>query len=309
MSEPPSGESGPRPAADLRPGERSASSGTSPKKVCLITGATSGLGRAAATAIARQGWRMVLVGRNPDRGAETVAEVCARSGNEDVAFLRADFASLAEIRALAADFRAGHRRLDVLVNNAGAIFQRRETSADGFERTFAVNHLAHFLLTTELLDLLRASAPARIVNVSSGAHRAGHVHFDDIDLERRYSAFRAYGQSKLANVLFTRELARRLAGTGVTANSMHPGFVASGFATNNGRFARALLALLSPFARSPEKAASTLTHLAVAPELEQVTGGYFQAMQPTRVSKEAADPEVARRLWELSERLVRPSAA
>ncbi len=274
------------------------------RRACLLTGATRGIGRAAAPHIAKTGLAMVLVGRDEERGAATVKEVIERSGNENVSFLRADLSSVAEVRNLAQEFRARHDRLDLLLNNAGAIFRKREVTAEGFEKTFALDHLAYFTLTVELLDLLKTSAPARVVNVSSSVYRLGSMHFEDIHLERRYSAWRAYYQAKLANILFTNELARRLEGTGVTANSMHPGLVASGFGRNDGGFIAMLFTLLRPFARNPEKGAETLVHLATSPDVEGVTGAYFRNSRPARISKKASCEESARRLWELSKEMV-----
>ncbi len=274
------------------------------RKTCLITGATNGIGRAAASRLAELGHRIVLVGRNEERGTETVAELRKRSENDDVSFMRADLSSVAETRDLAHRFLSRHDRLDVLLNNAGAIFKQREVTPEGFERTFALDHLAYFVLTVELLDLLRESAPSRIVNVSSGAHKGGKIRFDDIHLKRSYSAFGAYCQAKLANILFTNELARRLDGSGVTVNSMHPGFIWSGFGRNNGRSAAVLLGLLRPFARSPEAGADTLVHLAISPEVEEVSGRYFFKRHPARISEAAASEGAARRLWELSEEMV-----
>ena len=204
-------------------------------KVILITGATNGIGKAAALDLAKQGAQVVIVGRSADKTQATVAEIKQQSGNAKIDSLLADLSSLAEVRKLAAEFRQRYSRLDVLINNAGAIFADRTLTVDGYERTFAVNHLAYFLLTDLLLDMVKASAPARIVNVASDVHSGGSIHFDDLQLEKNYGmgGMGAYGQSKLANVMFTYELSRRLAGTGVTANVLHPGVVATGFGENN----------------------------------------------------------------------------
>jgi NAD(P)-dependent dehydrogenase (short-subunit alcohol dehydrogenase family) len=270
----------------------------------MITGATSGIGQAAALDLARLGASLVLVGRNAERGERVLEEVRRASRSGDVTLLLADLSSQSEIRRLAADFLASGRPLHVLLNNAGVINLRREESGDGIETTFAVNHLAYFLLTTLLLERLKEGAPARVVNVASDAHRgAGRLDFDDLESQRSYSPMRVYGRSKLANILFTRELARRLEGTGVTANSMHPGFVGSNFAKNNGLLGIAAMTLLRPFARSPEKGAETAVYLCSSPKVEGVTGEYFQDCKPHRPRPFALDDEDARRLWEVSERM------
>jgi NAD(P)-dependent dehydrogenase (short-subunit alcohol dehydrogenase family) len=201
-------------------------------KTCLITGATSGIGKETAFGLARLGARVVIVGRDPDRTRAAADWIRRETGSEQVSFLLADLSSQSEVRGLAREFKDKYSRLDVLVNNAGGIFTRRETTVDGFERTWALNHLAYFLFTQELLELLKASAPARIVNVASIMHTGGLIDFGDLQGEKSYSGIRAYSQSKLANVLFTYALARRLEGTGVTANCLHPGGVATGFGQN-----------------------------------------------------------------------------
>src|SRR5215207_6225037 len=213
------------------------------EKIILITGATNGIGKAAALELAKQGNTVVIVGRNPAKTQATVEEIKQQSGNSAVEGLIADLSSLADVRRLADEFRQRHSRLDVLINNAGALFAERELTVDGYEMTFAVNHLAYFLLTNLLLDLLKASAPARIVNVASDAHKGMKINFDDLQLEKNYGGMMgpAYGQSKLANILFTYELARRLAGTGVTVNALHPGLVRTGFAGNMGAVAAATI--------------------------------------------------------------------
>ncbi len=271
-------------------------------KICLVTGANSGIGKVTALELARAGATVVMVARNKAKGEEALAEVRRASGSNTVELMLADLSSQKSIRSLAEQFKAKYDRLDVLVNNAGAILSNRELSVDGYEMTFALNHLGYFLLTNLLLDRLKAGAPSRVVNVSSAAHRMGHIHFDDLQLERGYSAWKAYGQSKLANVLFTVELARRLEGTGVTANSLHPGFVRSNFNTGTA-VNRLVMKLVSPFAISVEKGAETSVYLATSPEVEGVTGKYFAKKQVARTSAEANDPAVARRLWEVSEKL------
>lgn len=274
-------------------------------RTCLVTGATSGIGRAAAFALAELGASLVLVARDPERGKATCEEIRTKTGNADVGLLRADLSSQREIRGLAEEFLASGRPLHVLLNNAGVVLQRREETEDGIEATFAVNHLGYFLLTNLLLDRIRESAPARIVNVASDAHAyaGGRLDFDDLDSRTGYSFMRVYGKSKLANILFTRELARRQEGSGVTANSLHPGFVGSRFATNNGALASLVMRLARPIARSPERGARTAVYLCASPEVEGVTGKYFYDEKPKWPKSFAQNDEDARRLWEVSERL------
>ncbi len=273
-------------------------------KVCLLTGATRGIGRAAADALARKGLTLALVGRDKARVEATVAAVRAASGNAQVEGLVADLSLRSEVRRLAADVKKRYPRLDVLVNNAGAIFTRREETAEGLEKTLALNHLAYFLLTRELLDLLKASAPSRVVNVASDAHRGMRLDFDDLQNRKRYSGLRVYGQSKLMNILFTEELARRLAGTGVTVNALHPGVVATGFGSNTPGLFQTLVKLAAPFLLSPQKGARTLVYLATSPEVEGVSGKYFTKSREVRPSPAARDGEAARKLWEASEQLI-----
>jgi len=279
----------------------------------MITGASSGVGRATGLGLARLGATLVLVCRDRRRGEETVAEIRDATGNRAVTLMVADLSSQQSIRALAHEFLATSQPLHVLVNNAGIVNLHRTVTVDGIESVFAVNHLAYFLLTHLLLDRLKESAPARIVNVASHAHRFSALDLDDLEGARRYRAMRVYGQSKLANILFSYELARRLGGTGVTVNCLHPGAVASGLGKNNGPWARAFIMLLRPFFRTPEQGAATSIYLASAPELEQVTGKYFAACKETRSSAVSYDAAVARRLWEISARMtgasdVAPSA-
>jgi len=274
-------------------------------KTVMITGANAGIGKITALEIAKQGAQVVMVARSQARGVEAQADVIAASGNRDVHLLQADLSSQAEIRKLAAQFKRDFTRLDVLVNNAGAFFNRRQFSVDGFEMTFALNHLGYFLLTHLLLDALQASAPARIINVSSDAHRGAKIDFDDLQAERGYAGFRVYGISKLANVLFTYELARRLEGTGVTANALHPGFVATNFGRNNGFVVDKLFGLLGRFfAKSPQEGAETSIYLAASPAVAGVTGQYFVDKKAVKSSPASYDADAARRLWEISEELV-----
>ncbi len=270
-------------------------------KVILLTGATSGIGRVAARELASAGATLVVVGRDRAKLDRLLDELRLHR----VEGLLADLSSLAEVRRLAAEVRARHDKLDVLVNNAGALFTTRALTVDGVERTFALNHLAYFLLANLLLEPLRAAAPGRIVNVSSDAHRRGRMDWDDLQLTRyTQQGWTAYRQSKLANILFTRELARRLAGTGVTVNAVHPGFVDTGFARNNGRVANLLMTLMRPIQRTPEQGADTLLWAVTAPELATVTGAYLKDRRARKTTADAESVEDARRLWAISEAMV-----
>jgi NAD(P)-dependent dehydrogenase (short-subunit alcohol dehydrogenase family) len=268
-------------------------------QVCLVTGATSGIGAVAARELARRGAHVVLTGRDPARCAAAAAEIKYRTGAE-VETLVADLSVQQQVRDLARQFRERHTRLHVLVNNAGAIFRKREATADGLERTFALNHLAYFLLTQSLRDLLEASAPARVVNVSSRAHQGAVLDFDDLQGRRSYNGWRAYCRSKLANLLFTFELSRRLAGTGVTANALHPGWVATGFGGNNGWLGHIWQFAARQLAIGPEEGAQTIIYLACSPEVAGVSGKYFAQEKVVEPSAAASDLEAARRLWEVS---------
>jgi len=269
-------------------------------KTCLITGASSGIGRATALALAGMGAQLVLVCRDRGRGENVLAEIAQQTGKTEATLLLGDLAVQCDIRRVAAEFLAIDRPLHVLINNAGVVNLHRSVTADGIESTFAVNHLAYFLLTNLLFERLRRSAPARIVNVASEAHKFAPLDFDDLGNERRYRAMRVYGQSKLANILFTAELARRCAGTGVTANSLHPGAVSTRLGTNNGAWTRAVIALLRPFFRSPTDGAATSIYLASSPAVDGVSGKYFANCREKAPSRAASDPDAARRLWEIS---------
>jgi NAD(P)-dependent dehydrogenase (short-subunit alcohol dehydrogenase family) len=269
-------------------------------KICIVTGANSGIGKVTARELAKMGAAVVMVCRNQERGKTAQAEIKAASRNDSVDLMLADLSSQAAIRQLAQSFKEKYQQCDVLVNNAGALFMQRQLSKDGLEMTFALNHLGYFLLTNLLLDVIKASAPARIVNVSSEAHRGRKINFDDLQGEQSYSGYNAYGQSKLANILFTYELARRLEGSGVTVNCMHPGFVSSNFAKNNGLLARVALTLLRPFARSPKKGAETAVYLASSPQVEGISSSYFIDKQEATSSPESYDEAVAQRLWQVS---------
>ena len=277
-------------------------------KICVITGGTDGIGNAAAYGLAVQGAKLLVHGRDPDKGARAVAELKARSGNPAIEFLQADFSSLAEVRSLAAAIVERAPRVDVLVNNAGSVFVKRGVSKDGYELTFAVNHLAPFLLTHLLLDALKKAAPSRIVTTASGAHRRAKLAFDDLQTSRNYSAMRAYGTSKLANVLFTRALAKRLEGTAVTATCLHPGLVRTNFGKHHANdvssLAKAVLGFVMRFARTPEKGAETLIYLASSPQAEGESGGYYVDCKPATISAIAKDDAAAERLWQISEQMV-----
>jgi NAD(P)-dependent dehydrogenase (short-subunit alcohol dehydrogenase family) len=274
-------------------------------KICLITGGTNGIGKSTAQALAQMGATVVIVGRNAQKTSQVVAEIRSATRNTNVDGLLADLSSQQAVRRLAEEFKSKYSRLHVLLNNAGAMFWTRQVTVDGFETTFALNHLAPFLLTNLLLATIKASAPARIINLSSRAHQRGSIDFEDLQSERHYAGMDVYGNSKLANILFTIELSRRLEGTGVTVNAVHPGFVNSGFAKNNDGLAFKLFGAVGPLiARSPEKGAETSIYLASSPEVEGVTGKYFSDSKVTQAAPQAADAAAAKKLWEVSAEMV-----
>ncbi len=274
-------------------------------KTILVTGATNGIGKVAALELAKLGAAVAIVGRSPEKTQATVREIQATAGHPAVEGFVADLSSIAEVHRLAEDFRGRHTRLDVLINNAGGIYATRRLTADGYEYTFALNHLAYFLLTNLLLDILVASAPARIINVASQAHLGARLDFDDLQNEKGYGygGYRAYGQSKLANILFTYELARRLSGAGVTANALHPGTVATGFGVNNDGIMRLAMRLFHRFSLAPEEGADTIVYLAASPEVEGQTGKYWVKRTPVRSSQASYDEVAQKRLWEVSAQL------
>ena len=277
-------------------------------KVCLVTGATNGIGKETALALAKMGATVIITARDAAKGAATLEEIKRSSGSERVELMQADLASLEDIRRLANEVLAKQQHLHVLVNNAGAYNAERSETQDGFETTFGVNHLAYFLLTDLLLDRLKGSAPARIVNVSSSGHKGAKINFNDLHGERRYAGMTAYRQSKLANVLFTYELVRKLKGTGVTANALHPGVVRTGFGRNSTGLFGAGFAIFHvigrPFLLTPKGGADTSIYLASSPDVEGVTGKYYDKKKAVQTSDESYDTDVARRLWQVSEELV-----
>jgi retinol dehydrogenase 14 len=274
-------------------------------KAVLITGGTSGIGRATAIGLAELGAGVAITGRDLGRVEAAAVEIRLATGNSAIQAFGADLSSQAEVRRLAAQVLDAYPRLDVLVNNVGGFWATRHVTADGLERTFALNHLAAFLLTDLLLDRLKASAPARVVTVSSGAQSLGAIDFDDLQGERRYSGQTAYNQSKLASVIFTYELARRLKGTGVTATALHPGVVSTGFgAEDPSRIFKLIVPFYRPFMKTPRQGAATSIYLASSPEVSGVTGQYFDRRRPKPSNKASYDLAAATRLWQVSADLV-----
>ena len=269
-------------------------------RVVVITGATSGIGLVAARKLAQAGARIVMVARDRSR-AETAVDVLRAAGpqaNHTVYY--ADLSRLDEMKRVAGEIAAAEPRIDVLINNAGALFNSRRTTPDGLELTFATNHMSYFVVTLGLEERLRTTAGARVVSTASGAHRGAHLDFDDLQSARNYRGFAVYGRTKLCNILFTRELARRWRDRGVTANCFHPGFVATRFGDRSGGAFSAMVRAAKTFALSPEKGAETLVYLASSPEVVNVTGEYFYQCRPDAPSSDAQDDEAARRLWEES---------
>jgi retinol dehydrogenase-14 len=277
-------------------------------KTVLITGGTAGIGRATAMGLATMGAHLGITGRDRGRTEEAAAEIRAASGGQVDVFV-ADLSSQPQVRRLADEVLQAYPRIDVLVNNVGGYWNTRQVTADGLERTFALNYLAPFLLTNLLLDRLKQSAPARVVTVASNAHTTGRIDFDDLQGERSYSGSRAYSQSKLGNVLFIYELVRRLAASAVTANALHPGVVNTSFGAGDpGGVQRLLVPFVRPFLKTPEQGAATSIHLASSPDLEQVSGRYFANSKPKSSSKASYDQAVAARLWQVSAELVNLTA-
>lgn len=268
-------------------------------KVCLVTGANGGIGKVSALELAKLGATVIMVCRDRSKGEAAQADIKRISGNQNIDLLTADMSSIASVRQLAQEVQAKYPQLHVLLNNAGRMNNKREVSVDGIESTLASNYIGPFLLTNLLLDLLKASAPARIINVSSTAHKGGKIDFDNLQAEKRYHGFPVYSNSKLALTLFTYELARRLEGTGVTVNNLHPGVIASGF------FGNGLLGRLSKLVMlTPEQGAQTSIYLATAPEVASVNGKYFEKSKQSTSSKISNDEQLGKRLWQVTEELI-----
>jgi NAD(P)-dependent dehydrogenase (short-subunit alcohol dehydrogenase family) len=272
-------------------------------KVVVITGATSGIGAVAARRLAGMGARLVLVARDRNRGEAVLAQLRDSSPDVPHSIHFGDLSRISEMKRLALEIAAAEPRIDVLVNNAGALFSSRQLTEDGLESTFAVNHMAYFVLTQGLSGRLLAASPARIVNTASDAHRGCELDFDDLQSAKAYSAMRAYGRSKLSNILFTRELSRRLSGQGVTANCLHPGFVATRFGDGSGGLLSGVVRVAKTFAISPEKGAQTIVYLASSPDVGSVSGEYFYKCQPATPTAQARDDKSAKRLWMESAKL------
>jgi NAD(P)-dependent dehydrogenase (short-subunit alcohol dehydrogenase family) len=275
-------------------------------KVVVITGATSGIGLATAKKLAQHGARLVLISRNSDKGEKVVHDLREVTGNNSIEFMQSDLSSQDSIRKVAKSFRKKYDRLDILINNAGAAFSEYELSDDGLEMTFALNHLGYFLLTNLLLDLLVKSAPSRIINISSGIHSRAKVDFDNLNFEQGFTTMKAYGSSKLENLYFTYELAKRLKGTGVTVNAVHPGIVNSNFGKDGRSISFAIFNHMQKYiGKTPDQGAKTAIYLALSDEVEGVSGEYFANEKLSRSSKLSHDPAIAKQLWEISERLVK----
>jgi NAD(P)-dependent dehydrogenase (short-subunit alcohol dehydrogenase family) len=272
-------------------------------KVVVITGATSGIGKIAAMRLARMGARIVLIARDRSRGEAVLGELPPIDGVQPHSLHLGDLSIIADMKRLAAQIAAAEARIDVLINNAGALFASRGLTEDGLERTFATNHMAYFVLTLGLRERLRASAPARVVNTASSAHRGQQLRFDDLQSAHSYSGMPVYGRSKLCNILFTRELARRWAGTGVTANSLHPGFVSTRFGDQAGGLLSLAVGFGKLFAISPERGAETIVYLASSSDVEQSSGEYYYKCRPAMPTAAARDDVAAKRLWVESARL------
>jgi NAD(P)-dependent dehydrogenase (short-subunit alcohol dehydrogenase family) len=272
-------------------------------RICLVTGANSGIGKATALELAKMGATVVMVARNSQKGQDALAEIRKETGNDSLDLLIADLSSLESVKLLATQFIAKYPKLHVLVNNAGLFNQRRRVTTDGYESTFGINYLAPYLLTNLLLDRLEASAPSRIVNVSSVGHYGGHIDFENINLDKHYSGWTAYRQSKLALVLFTRELAKRLQGTRVTVNSVHPGTVATNIWSRPMGPAGFIMSVPKLFMRSPTKGAETVVYLASSPAVENTSGEYWDDLKIKESSAESYDDNVAKKLWNVSEQL------
>jgi NAD(P)-dependent dehydrogenase (short-subunit alcohol dehydrogenase family) len=273
-------------------------------KVVVITGATSGIGEVAAQRLAAMGARIVLIARDPARGQKALTRLPSLGSSASHSIYYGDLSRISECKRVAAEIAAAERRVDVLINNAGALFGTRRVTADDLEETFATNHMAYFVLTLGLRTSLLGGAPSRVVNTASDAHKGCTLHFDDLQAAKSYSAFRAYGRSKLCNILFTRELARRWTGSGVTANCLHPGFVATRFGDNSGgMLSRVVRIGKTLFAITPEKGAKTIVYLASSPEVAAISGEYFYKCAITAPTAAGQDDDAAKRLWDESARI------
>jgi NAD(P)-dependent dehydrogenase (short-subunit alcohol dehydrogenase family) len=272
-------------------------------KVVMVTGANSGIGKAASLTLAKMGATVVMVARNVLKGDAARSDIIRESHNNSVDLLLADLSSLESVRQLAAEFQKKYSKIHVLINNAGLFNQRRRVTADGYENTFATNYLAPFLLTNLQLNLLKASAPSRIINVSSVGHYSAHIDFDDLNLEKEYGGWKAYGQSKLALVLFTHQLAKKLQGTGVTVNSVHPGTVATNIWSRPLGPVGFIMALPKLFMTSPEQGAETIVYLASSTEAKELNGEYLEKLKVKKSSDESYDEEISQRLWDISAKL------
>jgi len=272
-------------------------------KTVVVTGATSGIGEVAADRLAQKGARIVFIARDRERGQETLKHLRAIAGHDNHAVHYADLMKLSEQKRVAAEIAASEPQIDVLINNAGALFNSRQVTEDGLEKTFALNHMSYFTVTNVLLDKLKATPGARIVSTSSDAHKGAKLNFDDLQSEKSYSGFGVYGRSKLMNILFTRELARRLAGTGVTANCLHPGFVGTRFGDQSGGVLSFLVKIAKNFALTPEQGAQTIIYLGSSPEVEGKSGGYYVKSKLATPTKEAQNDADAKRLWDASAKI------
>jgi NAD(P)-dependent dehydrogenase (short-subunit alcohol dehydrogenase family) len=272
-------------------------------KVVVITGATSGIGQVAAEKLAGMGARLVLTARDKARGEAALARLRQIAPDVSHAIHYGDLSRVSEMKRVASEIAAAEPRIDVLINNAGALFGSRQVTEDGLEFTFATNHVSYFVLTQGLLKSLQAAAPSRVINTSSDAHKGAKLDFNDLQSANKYRGFPVYGRSKLANILFTSELARRLAGTRVTANSLHPGFVSTRFGDQSGGFFSYVIRAAKVFAISPEKGAETIIYLASSDDVANVSGKYFYKCRPATPTKEARDDESAKRLWQETAKL------
>ena len=273
-------------------------------KVCMITGANSGIGKETARELSRMGATIIMLCRNEKKGKVSLEDIKSDTKNDKIELFIADLEKPETIKQMVKKFKEKYDRLDVLVNNAGLILLKHQLNENGIERTLAINHIGHFILTSLLLDLLKASAPSRIINVSSAGHTMAKLNFDDLMLKKKFGPLRAYGNSKLANLLFTYELSRKLEDTNVTVNAVHPGWVRSNFGQpDTNKFVNFFYMLMSPFMINPQKGARTSIYLASSPEVKQTTGKYFTKCKAIKSSKLSYNPEVQRKLWEITEKL------